>query len=54
MIRNMIGRNNAGQVVRTTTRAGRKPGWSPARVKRAAKKRCNVLRNRLAHRGRRT
>jgi hypothetical protein len=35
-----------------TTRAGRGPGWTHAQVKRMAKKRRNVLRNRRAHRGR--
>jgi ABC-type sugar transport system substrate-binding protein len=35
-----------------STRAGRGPGWTHAQVKRMAKKRRNVLRNRCAHRGR--
>jgi hypothetical protein len=35
-----------------STRAGRGPGWTHAQVKRMAKKRRNVLRNRRAHRGR--
>jgi ABC-type sugar transport system substrate-binding protein len=34
------------------TPAGRGPGWTHAQVKRMAKKRRNVLRNRRAHRGR--
>jgi hypothetical protein len=40
-----------GVVVATRTRAGRGPGWSHAYVKRMARKRRNVLRNRRAHRG---
>ena len=40
-----------GVVVATTTRAGRGPSWSHAHSKRMARKRRNVVRNRLAHRG---
>jgi hypothetical protein len=56
------GVNNASALARASTpkrstaqysrtKPGRGPGWSHAHVKRMAKKRRNVLRNRKAHRG---
>jgi len=41
-------RRSAGGAM--TRNAGRGPGWSRAQVKRMAKKRRNVIRNRRAHR----